>query len=346
MDHNNINPTEGRKGVLPLSPLFSVIFIVVAAAAGCLGAMRTGAVLFTLGAAAVFAYNMIALPHAALSFISPVITAVLLYIFSGNIFSSVMTAVQFAAIGAPIAVGIKKRTSAYTAVAVSAAAFIVVCIISLGGAIYIQYGNIIEGAKNLYSESFNAIFDGFSKALAASNSQVTLSEAQIKELLATVSVILPGFLIAVAELFCFAAYFLTGAFAKLCDSFNLVFPRGFGIKLSATSAIFFSVSVIMSLLLSTWAEAQIVHFTFFNISIVLFLPMTVEGIYRFTKRFKAAKKASLIRGTQQKPVLLIFSIILLLFINPLFPIVFASFFGAIDVIREAIKKSKEKKTDQ
>lgn len=346
MNYNTNNSGE-KTGKAPVfGAARTWVFIIAAAAAGALSASPVFSTIFTLTAAALFAYTVISASHPALAVIAPILTCLILIPITKDVPDALICALIYSAPGLTAALFIKNKSGFYTAIAATAVVFALVFAADLEWAIYIKYGSFAGGTRAFFSDTYTAFFESAKKVFSLASTQIQLTDEQIKTFITAMAVILPGVFAAACELLAAALYFAAALISNITKSFRRFFPEGFKIKITAAPALFFIISGVLSLVFSTFSGAEILYYTAFNICVILFLPMTLEGILRIVRKLKQPRIAEGALYAPRMPLLAIGSMIVLFLLNPLFPFIFAAYYGAIGALQEPfsnfIKNIREK----
>jgi|GEM_PF-2443941 len=206
----------------------------------------------------------------------------------------------------------------------------------------LQYGNIIEGAKQAASAMYSTLLSNLRESVAASGGVIAIPDNQLEELLSITATMLPGILAVTFELSGAAIYMIFKLFYRI---FGKRFGKSSGeYRIPQSAVIFFAFSFILSMIFSIFEPLTIPRLAAINICLALAVPTFFDGAARLIRRIKNPPEITMPDGSKMKrsPVFLIAGLVLSAFLSLIFPIAILLAASVIGTVKDIILSSKKK----
>ena len=207
------------------------------------------------------------------------------------------------------------------------------------------YGDLIAGAKTLFSGMYENMTAQMKNYLSSGNAAVTIAENELREMISLIATLLPGIAAALLQITGAATYILSKLYYRI---FGNRLSRITGeYKVPESAIIFFTFSLILSLILSLIKDLRVAHLAAVNLCIALFVPTLIDGGRRVASKFRNPPKAILPDGREVKrpPIFLIALLAISLFFSFIAPFAILAIYSIAGTVKDIVARSVKKKEE-
>ena len=207
------------------------------------------------------------------------------------------------------------------------------------------YGSLLDGAKTLFSGMYENAIAQMKNYLSSGNTAVTIAENELRELFSLIATLLPGIAAALLQITGAAAYFITKLYYRIFGRRIERIPGEYRVPEGAI--IFFTFSLILSLILSLIKGLKVAHLAAVNLCIALSVATLMDGGRRVASKFRNPPKAVLPDGREVKrpPVFLIAILAISLLFSFIAPFAILAIYSVSGTIKDIVARSAKKKED-
>ena len=311
--------------------------------------------LFLLVGAALAAWLITAAKRPAVTVILPIVCTALLWVFSGDIASSLISGLSVYLLGALAALGIKLRASFWNGsvfCSVGFAAYFGVSFVYMldrwnaeNGAA----GSIIDAAVLWWNEVTAAAAETFTETLEKAELGIEVTKDMMDTIISSTAVLLPGTFAAVFITLGALLYLLGAVMHRAFATEELHYRGKFDPAVGLHGAIFFIATVLLAAIASAFKGTEVVQFAFINIALAMFIPLFVTGVAIIIFKLKAPRQIMVTPDGRAvkapRRTLLLWLIVPVFIMSPLMGMLFVAFYGASERINAEIFKAMKKKMD-
>ena len=262
------------------------------------------------------------------------------YLTGGALFSA--ESVAFTVLpGAVILACRRRRAGLFTTSVAVGGAHLLLTAAFLALSLYLQYGDAAAGARTVFREIYASAGEMI-KNMFREGDTYRISDADVSSLLSTITTMLPGIILAAWQVIGGAVYFIMKLLCSLAGGKTSAEDE---YRIPDSPIIFFAVSLLISLILTPFEGAQVARIAAIDICIALSVPSAFCGIAAIVCKIKHPQTVTLPDGTvvRRFPFLPIAVMVASAFINPFMPFGVAAVYGSALTLKNAVKKSINKK---
>ncbi len=287
----------------------------------------------------------------------PVFAVAFLWFFSKDVWLSAISGIFPFLIGLLGAFATRKKLSYWGGSVLCAAGF---GLYSGASFVYMLYnwsleketGDIVSTAILWWQETTSAAVEIFTKTMESAQLDMALTKDTADALVSGTAALLPGSLSAVFVFLGALMYLLCTVAHKALGTEECFFARKIDPTVGFHGAIFFVVTVVLSVIASFFKNSEAVQFAFLNIATAMFLPLLVTGIAIIVFKIKVARSITAVMTPDGKThpapkgTFILWIIIPLTVFSPFMGLTFIALYGAVERINREIFLLSKKRFDE
>jgi len=312
--------------------------------------------LFLLAGAALAAWLISASKRPALTAAVPLLCTALLWVFSKDMLSSLITGLSVYLLGALAALGIKLKASFW-----KGSVFCSVGFAAYFGASFFYMldrwsvekgadGSIFDAAVLWWNEVTASAAEAFTQTIEAAELGFDVTKDMMDSVISSTTVLLPGTFAAVFITLGALLYLLGAVMHRAFATEELHYNERFNPVVGLHGAVFFIATVLLAAIVSAFKGTEVVQFAFVNIAIAMFIPLFITGVSILIMKIKAPRQVIVtpdgraVRAPRRTFILWL--IIPVFIMSPLMGMLFVAFYGASERINAEIFKLMKNKMDE